>query len=82
MENLAGFISDYEDDEGVQQMQKYMNQIREAYQQLDCKESSLEVNKDDGEMIVLDGGNSCIFTQDSYNNLKSLINEIRGEIIS
>lgn len=82
MQNLMGFISEYESDPGVEKLQGYLNRIGEAYEKLDCKESSLEVNKDDGETIVLDGGNSCIFTEDSYNNLKSLINEIRGEIIS
>lgn len=82
MENLKGFISDYKNDQGVEKLQGYLNRIAEAYEQLDCKESSLEVNKDDGETIVLDGGNSCIFTEESYNNLKSLINEIRDEIIS
>lgn len=82
LQNLMGFISDYESDPGVEELQGYLNRIADAYDKLDCKESSLDVSKDDGETIVLDGGNSCIFTEDSYNNLKSLINEIRGEIIS
>ncbi len=82
MENLMGFVSDYNDDEGVKQVETYLNKLSEAYDMLDCRESSLEVDKGEGEMIILDGGDACIFTEDSYNNLKSLINEIRGEIIS
>lgn len=81
MENLIGFVSDYSDDEGVKKLQGYLSQIAEAYDQLDCRESKLDVKKDE-ETIVLDGGSACIFTESSYNNLKSVINEIRGEIIS
>lgn len=82
MENLRGFMSDYGDDAGVEMIQGYLDKIDAAYQELDCQESSLEVNQEEGGTIVLDGGSSCLFTEDSYNNLKSLIIEIRGEIIS
>lgn len=81
MENLIGFIADYEDNEGVQTLQGYLNRIAEGFEQLDCEDASLEVTKDE-ETIILDGGSSCLFTNDSYNNLKSLIKEIRDEIIS
>lgn len=82
MENLMGFISDYNEDPGVKRLEGYLSRIAEAYDKLDCQESSLEVDKGEGEMIILDGGDSCIFTEESYNNLNSLINEIRDEIIS
>lgn len=81
MENLIGFIADYEENEGVQTLQGYLNRIAEGFEQLDCEDASLEVTKDE-ETIILDGGSSCLFTNDSYNNLKSLIKEIRDEIIS
>lgn len=81
LENLYDFISDYEADEDVKSVLGMLQQILDAFDKLDCESTEVEVKKDEGNSLVLYGGDSCLFTEDSYNGMRSLIQEIRNSII-
>ncbi len=82
LQNLIGFASAYDDDEDVAKLIEDLEAIQTAYEELDCKESSLEVEQEEGDVMVLSGGSACLFTASSYKNMKSLIKEIRSSIVS
>ncbi|MGM0479646.1 MAG: hypothetical protein ACQERC_10525 [Bacteroidota bacterium] len=82
LQNLIGFASTYDDDEDVANLIGQLEEIEGAFEKLDCKESSLEVDQDEGDVMVLSGGSACLFTASSYKNMKSLIKEIRSSIVS
>ncbi len=79
--NLQGFLSNYSDNEDVSKMIGELNKIETAYNNLDCKETSLKMEKE-GKTMILNGGSSCLFTPDSYSEMKELIESIRTSIIS
>lgn len=81
LKNLQGFLSNYSESENVSKMMEELKKIEGAYNNLDCKETSLKMEKE-GETMVLNGGSSCLFTEDSYSDMKELIDSIRTSIIS
>nr|WP_299207628.1 hypothetical protein [uncultured Brumimicrobium sp.] len=81
LENLTGFVETYAEDDRVQPVLAYLNEIQNAYDAMDCEETNLKVNKDEGT-VMLNGGLSCLFTEDSFTEMKSLIVKIRTSIIS
>jgi glutathione peroxidase-family protein len=62
-------------------MIKILDKIVAVYNDLDCKETSLEMEKE-GKTMVLNGGSSCLFTSYSYDEMKNLIESIRTSLIS
>lgn len=82
LENLLGFISEYAENEDVKKMQEKLNKVLDAYDNLDCNDTKVNVKESDSDnSFVLDGGSSCLFTQESYTEMESLIQEIRDSII-
>jgi hypothetical protein len=82
LENLIGFISEYEDNSDVKEVLGMLNSVLAAYDNLDCQSTEVEVGQGENDSMVLFGGDSCLFTQESYNAMKSLINELRNTIIA
>jgi Lhr-like helicase len=81
LDNLIGFVSEYEDDKDVSEALMKLKKVKAVYGNLDCTQASVEVKEQDDESFILDGGDSCLFTQETYSSLESLINEIRDSII-
>lgn len=81
LDNLIGFVSKYEESEDVSETLKKLQSIKDLYGNLDCTEASVEVKEQDDNSFVLDGGDSCLFTEDTYSSMESLIKEIRDSII-
>ena len=81
LENLKGFVETYASDARVQPVLDYFKDIEKVYDEMDCEETNVNVKKEGGT-VVLNGGLSCLFTADSYSNMKSLIGKIRASIIS
>lgn len=81
LDNLIGFVSKYEDDQDVSETLEKLNKIKDIYGNLDCTQASVEIKEQDDNSFVLDGGDSCLFTKDTYSSMESLINEIRDSII-
>lgn len=81
LKNLKGFLSVYEENEDVSKMMDELNKIEVAYNNLDCKETTLKMEKE-GKTMILNGGASCLFTAISYKDMKELIDSIRTSIIS
>lgn len=82
LENLIDFTSGCENKEAVQDVIVMLESVLTAYKSLDCESSSVEVTKGGDNSIILDGGESCSFTRETYNTLRSLIHELRNKIIA
>lgn len=81
LDNLIGFVSKYKENEDVNEVLEKLYKIKDAYEDLDCTQASVEVKEQDDNSFVLDGGESCLFTQKTYSSMESLIKEIRDSII-
>lgn len=81
LDNLMGFSSEYEDNQDVSDILEKLDEIKTIYENLDCTQASVEVKENDDNSFVLDGGDSCLFTKESYSSMKKLIGEIRDSII-
>jgi Lhr-like helicase len=81
LDNLIGFVSKYNEDEDVRETLEKLNKIKDLFGNLDCTQASVEVKEQGDNSFVLDGGDSCLFTQQTYSSMKSLINDIRDSII-
>ncbi|HZH86564.1 MAG TPA: hypothetical protein VFD77_04555 [Brumimicrobium sp.] len=81
LENLKGFIESYSSDERIQPVLDYFSEINKVYEMMDCEETSIKVEKKEGT-VVLNGGLSCLFSADTYSEMKSVIVKIRTSIIS
>lgn len=81
LENLKGFVENYSSESRVDIVLEYFKEIEQVYNEMDCAETNVNVKKE-GRTVVLNGGLSCLFTADSYSNMKSLIEKIRASIIS
>jgi hypothetical protein len=81
LDNLIGFVSNYKENEDVNEILERLYKIKDIYENLDCTQASVEVKKQDDNSFVLDGGESCLFTKETYSSMESLIKEIRDSII-
>jgi len=81
LENLKGFVDSYSDDTRIQPVLDYFKEINQVFKEMDCEETSINVENKEGT-VILNGGMSCLFTADSYSKMKSLIEKIRTSIIS
>lgn len=81
LDNLMGFAGEYKDNQDVSDILEKLDEIKSIYENLDCTQASVEVKENDDNSFVLDGGDSCLFTQESYSSMKKLISEIRDSII-
>lgn len=81
LDNLIGFVSKYNDNEDVSETLEKLNRIKKSYENLDCTEASVEVKEQEDDSFILDGGDSCLFTEETYSSMESLIKEIRDSII-
>jgi len=82
LENLIDFISEYKNNSDVSEVIETLNKVLVSYDSLDCISSEVEVKKEGNNTMVLYGGDSCLFTPESYSAMKSLVNQIRNSIIA
>lgn len=80
LENLIDFMGEYKNNDDVNGVLDMLASVEQAYESLDCESTQVEVKKEEGNSMVLYGGDSCLFTADSYNSMKELINKLRNTI--
>ncbi|PHR47403.1 MAG: hypothetical protein COA32_08265 [Fluviicola sp.] len=81
LDNLIGFVSEYEGEQEVDETLDKLYKIKKEFENLDCTQASVEVKDQGDNSFVLDGGESCLFTKESYSSLENLIKETRDSII-
>ncbi|PKR80092.1 hypothetical protein CW751_11340 [Brumimicrobium salinarum] len=81
LENLIGFIKNYDQNDGVTNVLAQLNQINSVYEDMDCQESNLEIEEKEGT-VMLNGGLSCVFDESTFTKMKSTVFEIRNSIVS
>lgn len=82
LENLINFISEFKSDSDVAEIIESLQSVARSYDNLDCESTEVEVKKDENNSVILYGGDSCSFTQESYNVMKAQINDLRKTIIA
>lgn len=81
LDNLQYFIEEYSSNADIKDFLKDFRRIHEAYDRLECKFYDTEVKTEEKNVIILFGGESCNFNQESYDQLKSIIADTRTKII-
>lgn len=80
-ENLMGFLMKYQDDEDVLSVMEELMDVENLLVGLDEEEvGDAQTTQEDG-MFVLSGGTKIIVTKEQFNELKSLITDLRTEIV-
>jgi hypothetical protein len=80
LDNLINFMSNYADNEYVGETLTFMMDLANQFSGLDCESSEVEVKQGQGTYTLL-GGDSCLFTQDSFNGLRDAVNGYRTKFI-
>ena len=80
IENLIGFMIDYQDNSEVKSYGDKLGTILDLYNTMDCNKAETKVSKSNGK-ISLSGGDSCSLNQVTFDNLKAEINKLRTEIV-
>jgi len=81
LENLYGFMAEYQSDSDVSEMVASLLPIEEVLMNLESQESSIETGVDDNGTYNLDGGADFFLTQDEFIPLKEAVNALRTTIV-
>ena len=81
LENLYGFMAEYQSDSDVSEMMASLLPIEEVLMNLESEESSIETGVDDNGTYNLDGGADFFMSQDEFNSLKEAVNALRNSIV-
>lgn len=81
LENLYGFMAEYQSDSDVSEMVASLLPIEEVLMNLESEESSIETGVDDNGTYNLDGGADFFLTQDEFISLKEAVNALRTTIV-
>ena len=81
LENLYGFMAEYQSDSDVSEMMASLLPIEEVLMNLGSEESSIETGVDDNGTYNLDGGADFFLTQDEFISLKEAVNALRTTIV-
>ena len=81
LENLYGFMAEYQSDADVSEMVASLLPIEEVLMNLGSEESSIETGVDDNGTYNLDGGADFFLTQDEFISLKEAVNALRTTIV-
>jgi len=80
-ENLMGFLMKYQDDADVLSVMEELMDIESLLLSLDEEEiGDAETTQQDG-MYVLSGGTKIVVTKEQFEKLKTLVTELRTEIV-
>jgi hypothetical protein len=80
LDNLINFMSNYAANEYVGETLTFMVDIANQFSGLDCETSAVEVKQGESSYTLL-GGDSCLFTADSFNGLRNAVNGFRTKFI-
>lgn len=82
LDNLYGFMQNYKENESVSSLLVLFNEVQKAFSMMDCEEAEVEVDKGKSGVFILSGGDSCLFTESSYNALREAVLMIRNKYIA
>lgn len=81
LENLIALMEN-SDNENVNEIKNTFNELNSLYAKLDCQSTEVKVEKDSINSMTLYGGESCLFTENTFNEMKSKIDQIRNNFIA
>ena len=81
LENLVSLMEN-SDNDNVNEIKNTFNELTGLYAQLDCQSTEVKVEKDSINSMTLYGGESCLFTEKTFNEMKSKIDQIRNNFIA
>ena len=81
LENLYGFMSEYQNNSDVSEMMEALKPIEDVLMNLESNESAIATEVDDDGTYNLDGGADFIINQEQFNSLKEAVSALRNSII-
>ena len=81
VESIMGFLNAYaESDPDVEEVMADLSDIEELFMGLEYAEGSTESTVNDSGITVLDGGDRPVISEEQFNELKSMVDELRNSI--
>jgi hypothetical protein len=80
LQNLIVLLSDYTDNEKVDEVHAKLLELDDLYDDMDCESTEVEVKKLEGSRTLF-GGASCVFTEAVYDKMHTFVKELRASII-
>ncbi len=80
-ENLIDFLVDYQDDVVVHSYLDEVAEVLAIFNQMKCSSTKRTVNKQKGK-IAIQGGETCVLTEENFTDLKTKVLEVRTKIVN
>lgn len=82
MENLMGFLMEYQDNEDVMIIMEELIPLDEFFMELEMSEGSEVTTTQEDGVYVLSGGSEPAITAEDFETLKTLVSDLRMSIIN
>ncbi len=81
VESVMGFLNDFADEDAdVEEIMGELSDIEQLFMNLEYAEGTTESSVNDAGLTVLKGGDRPIISEEQFNELKSLVAELRNSI--
>jgi len=81
VESIMGFLNVFgESDADVEEVMSELSDIEELFMGLEYAEGTTEATVNDSGVTVLDGGDRPVISEEQFNELKSMVDELRNSI--
>ena len=81
LENLYGFMSEFQENQDVADVMKALVPIEDVLMNLDTDESEVATQANENGTFSLEGGTDFVLSQEQFNTLKDAVSNLRSSIV-
>lgn len=81
-ENLYNNLNEYKEDSNVLFAMDCMQQVLAVFNQIQGIKEPVKTTRDEENKLIIDGGTKLNITENQFNELKQVINQLRKQIIT
>ena len=81
LENLYGFMSEFQENQGVADVMEALVPIEDVLMNLDTDESEVATQANENGTFSLEGGTDFVLSQEQFNTLKDAVSNLRSSIV-
>jgi hypothetical protein len=81
LENLYGFMAEYQDDADVSEVMEALIPIEDVLMNLEVQESEVSTQVNENGTYNLEGGSDFVLTKQQFNSLKDAVVNLRSSIV-
>jgi hypothetical protein len=81
LENLYGFMAEYQDDADVSEVMEALIPIEDVLMNLEVQESEVSTQVNENGTYNLEGGSDFVLSKQQFNSLKDAVANLRSSIV-